>query len=648
MSALLLSLTLASFPVPGPRVTTHVTEAPGLDFGAVSKLTLGSFAPEPAPGDAPDDTTAPDDGGEPPPDGGGVEPSDAEPGSDVEPTPDAGGGEPAEPVGPAESPEGDAPTGDGEPAGDGEQGGEPSGPTSLSDIFGTAEEHTDVVVVSEKGEEPTEGTGPAVTTSPKVAPRAPRLGNDKLKTQVRIVSSAYFDAHRVEERGFGRNENRLEFYFSYTPNKHLQIVGDVEPVFLGIAPAQELDDLATRQMLTPFHIESDAAYIALTDLLPNLDVKIGRQTLVWGTADKFNPTNNINPDDLEDRPLFTEPIGNQMIVVDYAPLADKLWFQGVYVPIFYPALLPPSAAIALKDPQAPVPYALDSDLAKIGELQNLLAISPRLVPQVSTTVKIPKPRFSNGQSAIKLGTALGGVDMSFSYFNGRHDIPTPILAESAVKNPQNGTDAECCYTSDVTLIYPRMQVIGADFATQLGFLNDMGLWGEGALFIPQAQDFRIEFPINIDVTPSGAANDDGVANPVRELVGPTIRDTPFIKATAGVDYSFGEHVYVQAQYLRGFIDEFGVDHIGNYVVGGADLIFFGRHLIFRMFGVADLPTGRGDNSSYVVYPELILVPPWGSVTLEMGSFFLLGERDTKFGQPGAGSSIAFFKVAGTF
>ena len=93
---------------------------------------------------------------------------------------------------------------------------------------------------------------------------------------------------------------------------------------------------------TPFHMESDAAYVSIIDALPGLDITIGRQIVVWGTADKFSPTNNINPDDLEDRPLFTEPIANQMLVVDFAPWRDKLWFQGVYVPLFYPALLPPS------------------------------------------------------------------------------------------------------------------------------------------------------------------------------------------------------------------------------------------------------------------------------------------------------------------
>ncbi|MCX4242902.1 DUF1302 family protein [Paraliomyxa miuraensis] len=635
--SLSLSLSLASLPVPGPRVAPP-TEAPVLAFGAVVGSPTGAFllapAPTSSPPAAPGDTT---------PDGTAPEGTPPE-GSSPEGTPTDG--TPTDVSGSSEGTPAERPPADGEPPKDPKPAGGEPGELGIDDIFGTEEDHTDVMVVSEKGEPADAGGTDAGPTNapPAAATRRPLVRGDKLKTQVRIVSSAYYDTARVDERGFGRNENRLEFYFAYTPNQHLQIVGDVEPVFFGVAQAKELDDLATRQMLEPFHIESDAAYVALNDVLPNLDIKVGRQTLVWGTADKFNPTNNINPDDLEDRPLFTEPIANQMIVVDYAPLADKLWFQGVYVPIFYPALLPPSAAAALKDPQAPVPYANQSDLDKLGELQQLLEIDPALVPVVQTHVMMPKARFTNGQSAIKLGTSLGGVDMSFSYYNGRHDIPLPVLATSELTKPREpGDGAECCYTSDVTLIYPRMQVIGADFSTQLPFLGNMGLWGEGALFLPRAQDFRIEFPVAVDVTP-----DDGMANPVQELEGPTIRTTPYIKATAGLDYSFGEHVYVQGQYLRGFIDEFGADHIGNYIVGGTDLIFFGRHLIFRMFGVVDLPTGRGDNGSYVLYPELILVPPWGSVTFELGSFFLLGPSDTKFGQAATGSSIAFFKVAGTF
>lgn len=555
-----------------------------------------------------------------------AEPEAAEP-EPVEPTPETAEPEAAEPK-PAEPAEPD----DAEPQTEGE--------LSMDDIFGTSETFEDVED-TDSGEPGTDGATPAA------APANPRVESfrDKLDFNLRIVSSAYLDIARSETREFSRNENRLEFTLRYTPNDHIQLVGNVEPVFFGVSQAQELDDLASRQMLAPFHVESDAAYVAVYDLLPKLDLKVGRQIVQWGTADKFNPTNNINPDDLEDRPLFTEPIANQMVVVDYAPLDDKLWFQGVYVPLFYPALLPPSAAAGLEDPQSPVPYALDSDVAKIQELQSTLDITPSLVPSVYGRVQMPKRRFTDGQSAIKLGTSLGGVDASVSYYNGRHDIPMPLRVDSSTKDPTEGPpdQAECCFRSDVILNYPRMQVVGLDFSTQLPFLGDMGLWGEGALFFPSAQDLYIEFPIPVDVTP-----DDDLLNPVEELVGPSVDSRPYVKATAGLDYTFGKHVYVQAQYLRGFIDEFGADHIGNYLVGGTELVFFGRHLLFRAFGVVDFPTGPDDNGSFVIAPELVLVPKWGSVTFDIGSFFLIGEDDTKFGQPGAGSSILFTKVTGAF
>ena len=511
---------------------------------------------------------------------------------------------------------------------------EDAGDVDMQDIFGTAEER-DL----------------APQDAPDPRPALPLQMSEALDMRWRIVTSAYFDVHRVDEPGFGRNENRLEFYFAYTPNRHIQLVGDIEPVFMGVSQARELNDLATRQMIAPFHVESDAAYLGLLDLLPGLDVKIGRQIVVWGTADKFNPTNNINPDDLEDRPLFTEPIANQMVVVDIAPWGDRLWLQGVYVPLFYPALLPPSAAAALTDPRGPVPYARNSDLVIIEDLRDRMDIEPALVPEVQGHVVMPKRAFGNGQAAAKLGARFWDIDVSVSYYYGRHDIPTPVNVEStqlksvdSAQTPEDQLHAGCCFVSDAFLVYPKMQVLGADFVTQVPFLGNLGVWGEMGVFFPEAQSFRIEFPIPIAI--------DGQLE--TELQGPTIRDTPFVKATAGVDYTFGRHLYVQAQYLRGFIDEFGVDHIGNYIVGGADLLFFGRNLIFRLFGVVDIPTGNSDfrgnpdKGSFVIFPAVVAVPPWGFLTFEAGGFFLFGGNDTKFGQSAAGSSVAFLKATGTF
>ena len=538
------------------------------------------------------------------------------------------------------------------------------GELSMDDIFGGG--GTVGPTQAPEVTPPAGTTGPTVTKQADVgAKKQPTQSasekiatstNGKLQTRFRIVSSVYYDVARGTPRNqISRNENRLEFYFAYTPNKHVQVVGDAEPVLMGVSQAQELDDLASQVYLQRFHMESDAAYVALTDLAPGLDIKVGRQIVVWGTADKFNPTNNINADDLEDRPLFTEPIANQMVVIDYAPLRDrdKLYFQGVYVPLFFPALLPPSAALGLKDPFAEAPFVNQTEIAKLTYLQEqYLPKNPKFVPQVFGHVQMPDKTFANGQFAFKLGSRLGEVDISASYYYGRHDIPLPVEARTTMTHAINEDPPPSdgyYFRSDVRLIYPKMQVIGLDFATQVPFLGNMGLWGEGALIIPEASQFSIDLPPlpggGVDVTPN-----DGMNNPEAMIQGVAIKKQPFLKATAGFDYTFGKHVYVQAQYLHGMINEFGAGHLGHYLLGGTDLIFFGRKLVFRAFGMVDFPSNnpKGKGPSGVIAPALLFAPPWGYVNFELGSFALLGGDKTYFGQKATGSSILYLKVIGSF
>ena len=540
----------------------------------------------------------------------------------------------------------------------------------LSDIFGD-----DSAIEEMPDAEDIEGEG---------GPPTGQVLDGKLEFKIRAVSSVYIDidnfydgrrwnptqptledineppsAFKVgnpSQRGtVNRNENRVEFTLAYQPNDHVRVVGNLEGVFLGASQVSTLNDLATRQMLTPFHFESDAAYVALLDVAPKLDITIGRQIVVWGTADKFSPTNNINPDDLEDRPLFTEPIANQMVKIDYAPLGNKLWFQGVYIPIFYPALLPPSASSALADPQSPVNFANQTEQDKLAFLQNYITANQRFNPRVTTRIEGPPLNITNGQAAFKVGSTLGPIDLSASYYYGFFDIPIPYKTESSqlaplMEDPVDGY----WFQSDVTLVYPRMHVAGLDFATQLPFLGDMGLWGEAALIIPTQQyDFEVELPLNLDITP-----DDGSMNPVGSFTGPIVRNEPFVKATVGVDYTVAKRKgaplpgnpawYINAQYLRGFIDDFGASNIGNYLVAGSELVMFGRNLVFRFFTVTDFPKNSADKASLVLAPNLIIKPPWGYATLELGGFAFLGERSTKFGQPAVGSSIVYLKIAGEF
>jgi len=540
----------------------------------------------------------------------------------------------------------------------------------LSDIFGDPDAVEELPDVEEVAPVETVPDGKAL--------------DGKLEFKFRVLSSVYIDIDNLYEgkrwnpdqpslgeaverpsafkvgqaipRGtISRNENRLEFTLAYQPNDHVRVVGNLEGVFLGASQVSTLDDIATRQLLTPFHFESDAAYVALLDILPGLDLTVGRQIVVWGTADKFNPTNNINSDDLEDRPLFTEPIANQMVKLDFAPWGDKLSFQGIYVPIFYPALLPPSASYALADPQTPVNFANQSERDKLAFLQNFITANERFNPRVTTQVEAPPLNITNGQAAFKVASTIGPVDLSASYYYGFFDIPVPYETSSNqlasfMEDPVDGY----WFQSDVTLVYPRMHVAGLDFATQLPFLGDMGLWGEAALIIPtQEYAFNVELPLNLDITPG-----DGVMNPVAQFSGPIVKKQPFVKATVGADYTVAKRKgvplrgspawYLNVQYLRGFIDDFGASNLGDYIVGGQEFIMFGRNFVFRFWAVVDLPRGSEDKASLVLAPNFIIKPPWGFATFEVGGFAFLGRNDTKFGQSAVGSSIAYAKIIGEF
>jgi hypothetical protein len=296
-----------------------------------------------------------------------------------------------------------------------------------------------------------------------------------------------------------------------------------------------------------------------------------------------------------------------------------------------------------------VPFADVDDLDKMRYLQGFVDANPDFTPLVRSHVQMPKQHLANSQVGVRMGSNLGVVEFSGSYYYGFHDIPIPKQVTSDQVAPLNDPDIKpptgYYFEADADLVYPRMHVAGLDFATQLPFLGNMGMWGEAALIFPTAQhDFYVELPIPLDVTP-----DDDVANPVESFTGVIVKKKPFPKVTAGLDYTIGKHVYVQAQYLRGMINEFGAGNIGNYLVAGTDLIFFGRHIVVRFFTITSFPEPkRGEPASVVLAPDLILVPPWGYVTFELGGFAFIGRNDTYFGQPAVGSSIAYLKVAGRF
>ena len=485
------------------------------------------------------------------------------------------------------------------------------------------------------------------------------------------------------KNGFSRNENRIRAQLGIKLGQKIRGVADAELMLYGFSDLRDIDSATLRDRVDPYYLEVHAAYIDVYnlfgDVIPRFDLRLGRQTVPWGAADKFNPISNLNTLDLSDPLLFGRALANNMIRADWNPVGD-LQITAVLVPVFRPAQLPRTAPFALLDPLRPAPVldqgvrtALDNERAVYVPVKD--PVTGVLLPAgrtltVEADVLAPEVSAANMQVGGHVTWKLLGQDMGLSYYHGRFGIPVPAWSVSTGTLDQNVTLTQ--------LVYPRMDVAGVEMAGSIERLGGMGYWIEAAVFFPGEVQLGLydaitspTAPRAMEYLPAADGRYYRSTLPVgaqgqRPLV---IDRTPFPKATIGADYAFGGHVYVNIQYVHGFIDEFGggrvarprkdsIDvaaqprveaRVGDYVVAGLDLKLLNERLLLRLFGVIKLPSVDLQTQLWddwaptgVLFPQII----WNvfdGTELMVGSFVMLGDRSTKFGDPAAGATEVFVR-----
>jgi hypothetical protein len=151
-----------------------------------------------------------------------------------------------------------------------------------------------------------------------------------------------------------------------------------------------------------------------------LDLRVGKQIIVWGRADRLNPTDNLTPRNFtllvpEDD---DQRIGTPAIKASY--FLGSLSITGIWLPQFAPFVIPL--------PQLPSPLQLRE--------------------------RVPDSSFE--QWAIKVEQTGKAIDWSFSYFDGFDLAPdVQIGRPTAIRIP-------------VFLTHNRVRIIGADAATTIG------------------------------------------------------------------------------------------------------------------------------------------------------------------------------------
>ena len=399
--------------------------------------------------------------------------------------------------------------------------------------------------------------------------------------------------------GIARNENRLEFKLRARYGDVAAVV-ELRAAWLGWAEqVLAIGELADRNRIDPYYFEARAAYLDMNDfLVEGLDLRVGQQLVLWGVGDQFNPTNNLNANDVEDVLLFGDQRANFMIRADYNFL-EQFSISGVLVPVFQGAQIPRSSPLgtAMIDRVS----VLEDDLRKRIVFENtltsyryqFLGMNIPATPAVVSGSKIvlPERNFENMPFSFRLAGNMLGQDVALSYYRGRHDFPQPVrnhahqrMFDTPSCDPASGVTSgefdpslpciDGVIETEVEMRYPRMQVIGFNMAGEIPLdwidesLLGIGYRIELGVYMPEAVEFEIYqdtmFAGSLLLEQPAGEYDYGLGGEKPHVVDERV----FAKWVVGLDYSFGPHWMVNLMWVHGMADEFGA---GDFLRKGYQL-----------------------------------------------------------------------------
>jgi len=230
-----------------------------------------------------------------------------------------------------------------------------------------------------------------------------------------------------------------------------------------------------------------------------LQLRLGKQIIVWGRADLLNPTNNITPIDFRMR----SPIEDDRRIGNVGARAflrlSPFRVEGVWMPTYAPTELP----------QVTLPQYVE-----LG--------SPNY----------PKPELDRGLYAGRIHLELPAIEMSASYLRGY--APLPALAWNSITFSTQNPSAILARTAY------RQQVVGFDFSTAISDI--VAIRGEAAYRRPYTYDD------NVNVSESCRASLTNLCASTADYANVLGAIRPDLQYALGADHSFGS-VSVIAQYL---------------------------------------------------------------------------------------------------
>ncbi|MEO0162516.1 MAG: hypothetical protein ABIL39_05570 [candidate division WOR-3 bacterium] len=403
--------------------------------------------------------------------------------------------------------------------------------------------------------------------------------------------SGYFSTdHRFflkENYPLSFEEYRLNLNLEQNSNEHIKFFSEIWLRSFDLPNFVNLEDLSKKEKIAPFEIDIREGYIDIQKFpVENVDLRIGRQRIAWGTADKINPTDNLNPLDLEDIWDFGRHLSSNGVKIDGYIKGFNLSY--VFIPRFTPALLPPNGLHTSSSNITPPP-----------------GINP---VQITNSIIFPDYHIKNSIQGVRLKKNIFNFDFSMSYCYGRDGLP---ILKKTTFTPVN-------MLGDVNiineLIFPKMQIFGTDFA---GAIGDIGIWAEGALFFPESVHYEI------DLSQLGMGVRDSLI----------LDNKPYTKFVLGSDYTFKNGIYINFQYVHGFFQERGKE-IEDYILLGLEWKLFEDKLkLMPLAGALEVKDFADFKNNYAfVYAPEISHQPIDNCELILGVRLIDGKDGTSFGR----------------
>jgi hypothetical protein len=419
--------------------------------------------------------------------------------------------------------------------------------------------------------------------------------NMAIAQNLKIGGYVQFDDRvRIKDKTLSWEEYRLDL----TGQVEFEKVNFYSEVWFrnfGSTNVKKLFELSDKNKVAPIDVDIREAYVDFKGFIfDNLDLRIGRQRIAWGTADKLNPTDNLNPDDLEDIWDYGRHLGSNAIKLSY--YLGSFTFTGVFIPEFVPAVLPRGDLMLLFADDFYSNFSGEIDFGSIGD---------RVI------VKKPDATLKDGSKfGFKIAKRdLFGFDVSLSYVYGRDDIPIvkKIYFQSYLLNPAT--------PDSVILEFPRMRVLGFDLT---GEVAGVGVWAEAGIFYPEKVDMEVFY--------NGGYMQPGVFGRINVL-----DKKSYMRFVLGLDYTTSYGMYLNLQYLHGFLHERGRGNLKNYFTFNFEKRYMNDKVKFNFLsGGVEFKRLKGDYA--IIYNPQLSFTPVDNFEFSVGGRFIESRGKTTFGK----------------